>query len=382
MKISGHDIIYRDHRFFSAFPSLVRYPDGELLLAFRRAPERRWYGGRCTHADPNSQLVLVRSGDDGCTWSSEPELIHAHALGGSQDPCMTLLADGSLICASYLWVLQQPGEESGGSHDYTGWQHSFGGGYLVRSQDRGRHWSNSMLPPPVPGGEGVDGLGQPVPAYNRGNILLGSDGTLYWAVVRKNRVTADAPLRTSVHLMVSEDGGNSWQYRCPIAESGEMIFNETWLYETEAGDLVAFLRGSVNTIARSTDRGRSFSKWHEAGFVGHPHCACRLNDGRVLLVYGYRGDGPFGIRARVLNSDCSNSGTADEIVLRDDGGSPDLGYPWPIVFPDGRVLVVYYFNDRDDPDVSRMPAVNNEASTRGVTAGGGVRYIAGTWLQP
>ena len=101
-------VIYRDPDYFSAFPSIVRRADGELLVAFRRAPERRPAGGRCTHADPNAQLVLVRSADGGATWSRQPELVCAHSMGGSQDPCLTLLPDGALLCASYLWVLQQP----------------------------------------------------------------------------------------------------------------------------------------------------------------------------------------------------------------------------------------------------------------------------------
>ena len=36
----------------------------------------------------------------------------------------------------------------------------------------------------------------------------------------------------------------------------------------------------------------------------------------------------------------------EEIVLRDDGGSPDLGYPRTVQRPDGTIITVYYFNDR------------------------------------
>src|SRR5258706_4076207 len=95
-------IIYQDERFYSAFPSIVRRPDGELLVAFRRAPERRIFGEHgISHTDPNSYLVLVRSRDEGKTWTKTPELIHAHPFGGSQDPCIVQLRDGSILCASY-----------------------------------------------------------------------------------------------------------------------------------------------------------------------------------------------------------------------------------------------------------------------------------------
>src|SRR5687768_16129110 len=63
-------VVYRDDTFYSAFPSIVRRPDGELIVAFRRAPDPRNFGkAGYTHTDPSSQLVLVRSRDAGDTWS-------------------------------------------------------------------------------------------------------------------------------------------------------------------------------------------------------------------------------------------------------------------------------------------------------------------------
>lgn len=61
-------VVYQDDQFYSAFPSIVRRRDGELLVAFRRAPDRRRLGeNNISHTDPNSYLVLVRSRDDGAT---------------------------------------------------------------------------------------------------------------------------------------------------------------------------------------------------------------------------------------------------------------------------------------------------------------------------
>ena len=63
---SARTLIYQDDLFYCAFPSIVRRPDGELLVAFRRAPNRRLLGeANNSHTDPNSYLVLVRSRDDG-----------------------------------------------------------------------------------------------------------------------------------------------------------------------------------------------------------------------------------------------------------------------------------------------------------------------------
>ena len=119
------------------------------------------------------------------------------------------------------------------------------------------------------------------------------------------------------------------------------------MYETPKGDIVAFIRTEDNDdqacIARSTDGGKTFKAWEKMGFQGHPLQALRLPDNRVLLSYGYRHK-PLGIRARILNAECTDFATAPEIILRADGGNGDLGYPWAVQLDKKRVLVTYYFN--------------------------------------
>jgi sialidase-1 len=110
-------------------------------------------------------------------------------------------------------------------------------------------------------------------------------------------------------------------------------------------------------IARSKNGGKSFDQWESMGFQGHPLNAIRLPDNRVLLTYGYRHK-PFGIRARILNPECTDFATAPEMILRDDGGNTDIGYTWPVVIDKNHVLVVYYFNKND-----------------------GIRHIAGTIIE-
>jgi hypothetical protein len=351
-------VIYHDDRFFSAFPSIVRRPLGELLLAFRRAPDRRVFGESSNnHTDAKSHLVLVRSEDNGKSWSREPELIYAHPFGGSQDPCLVQLQNGTIVCSSYGWARIK--DDATRKHpDATRYGNFvFMGGYLLRSEDGGHQWSTPIIPPAVPGSNAKDVFGDPCSAYNRGAMCEGEDGRLYWAVVSRRGASSG---HTETHLMTSDDGGRSWEHTGPIAQDEKVIFNETSLYMTPRGDLLAFMRTENHddhtVVARSTDKGRSFGTWQDAGWKGHPHHALRLPDDRVLLTYGYRHP-PFGIRARVLNAECTDFDSSPEIVLRDDGLNHDLGYPWGTLTADGRILVVYYFHDR-----------------------AGTRYIAGTYL--
>lgn len=350
-------VIYEDPRFYSSFPSVIKRPDGEVLVAFRRAPDRKIFGERGTsHVDPNSYLVMVRS-HDGETWTKEPDLIYAHPFGGSQDPCLLQLRDGTLLCTSYGWAFVRPDGIPNLKRPYAEAEGSiFLGGYLVRSADGGKTWQGPVYPPSIPPEINFNPLGEPLPAYNRGALYEGRNGSILWVVA-----ASDSLNKTSTHLLISMDKGLTWKYSSPVAVDSKVTFNETSVYETPKGNIVAFLRtadfGDQACIARSKDGGKSFGKWESMGFQGHPLNALRLPDNRVLLTYGYR-HAPFGIRARILNSECTDFATAPEIIIRDDGGNGDIGYTWPVLLDRNRILVTYYFN-KDN----------------------GTRHIAGTILE-
>ncbi|MEI6678607.1 MAG: sialidase family protein [Mariniphaga sp.] len=360
-------IIYKDSLFYAAFPSVVKRPNGEFLVAFRRAPDRRLFGEEgISHTDPNSYLVMVRS-HDGENWTKEPELIFAHPFGGSQDPCLLQLKDGTLICTSYIWGLIRKDADSILNRKITilkdrksdhSTSFTFLGGYLVRSADGGKNWQGPFYPPPIPTDIQVNVWGKPLPAYNRGALCEGKNGRIYWVVAGNS---ADSPNKISTHLLISDNKGITWNYSGPVASDEKISFDETSLCETPKGDLVAFLRTAnmpdqLSCIARSTDGGKSFS-WKSMGFYGYPLHALKLPDNRVLLTYGYRHK-PFGIRARILNPECTDFSTAPEFLIREDGGSGDLGYCWSAMMDKNLALVVYYFNTDN-----------------------GIRFIAGTILE-
>lgn len=338
-------IIYENPRFHAAFPSVIRRPDGTFLLAFRRAPNRKIFGeAGNNHVDPNSQLMLLRSGD-GVTWSPAPALLYADPFGGSQDPCLLQLHDGTLLCFSYGWSFLRPDGvaklKAPFLQNFPG--SIFNGGYYLRSTDGAKTWSGPLKPPHLAAEILHDPFGEPIAAYNRGAPIEGRDGRLFWACAATDR---DNPRRTSTYLLVSRDQGRTWNYSSLIATDPAASFNETSLLETPAGDLVAFLRSEgLNDdacLARSTDGGKSFQPWQRLGFRGHPLHALRLPDQRVLLTYGYR-HAPLGIRARILNPECTDAVTAPEIILRADGTTTDLGYPWSVPLDAHHVLVAYYF---------------------------------------
>jgi len=68
----------------------------------------------------------------------------------------------------------------------------------------------------------------------------------------------------------------------------------------------------------------------------------KLQDGRIALTYGWRLP-PYGVRAMI--SEDEGQTWSDEIVLRHDGNSWDLGYPRTVQRPDGKIVTMCYFND-------------------------------------
>ena len=83
------------------------------------------------------------------------------------------------------------------------------------------------------------------------------------------------------------------------------------------------------------------------GRVGNPPSLLPLRDGRWALCYGYRSE-PYGIRARLSEDQGRTWG--QEIILRSDAGCWDLGYPRSIQRSDGKIVIIYYYNDHPDQE--------------------------------
>ena len=102
------------------------------------------------------------------------------------------------------------------------------------------------------------------------------------------------------------------------------------------------------SIWRSGDSGKNWSllgdKAAQTGTRGNPASLLLLTDARLALIYGYRIE-PYGIRARL--SDDDGQSWSDEIILRQDGSSWDLGYPVSVQRPDGKIVTVYYYTDKE-----------------------------------
>jgi len=354
-----HRIVYKESRYYCGpGPSVVVGEEGALTVAFRRVPSWLEYG-HSSHWHPATELCLTDSEDGGRTWSS-PRVF----LGGYQCPNLTRLRDGALVHSTHRFELvpsevveglpEVPGVRKSPSKDLgrTGVRKDVWPGIQVgtatwRSEDEGRTWEDPVYLEDVPELSPLyPNLHAPVAV--RGNVLETSGGRLLVSAYSLD------PEGTS-YLFRSDDGGRTWTYHARIAEG----FNETFLYETARGDLIAFLRRggkdpSFLHLARSSDGGSAWTApvplWK-----GFPACALRMPSGRVLVAYGYRFPEGYGVRARLLSPDCEPLPGKEECVVRDDGAMSDLGYPDAALLGDGRAFVVYYMNVRRDAEGGGAP---------------------------
>jgi hypothetical protein len=72
----------------------------------------------------------------------------------------------------------------------------------------------------------------------------------------------------------------------------------------------------------------------------------RLEDGRLCVAYGYRSK-PHSIRAKLSNDQGNTWG--EEIILREDGRTWDIGYTRTVQRKDGKLVTVYYYTTAENP---------------------------------
>lgn len=361
-----HIVVYRNASQFCAWPfngGLWQFADGELTAGFMRAA--------CSYATPASvghatidqdacEHVLVRSFDGGRTWPGATvkpvfrraeldERVRATSwIPGRPDKARDPRADGFCVIAGY-------GIPPDSLRDRL---------YVLISTDRGQSWAAPVRAPP----SGFTSL------YGRPSTIVRPDGMLLLFAhgSRLNVTGGEAAIthaeKEAIPLVFgSRNGGITWGLIGEITPTPAMpMAIMPYPVLLKDGRILAAVRRQYGAaynahtqIYESTDGARTWRFLSRPNDWGAPANLVELPDGRLVCVYGYR-QPPYGVRATLSEDGGATWGA--EITLRDDGGSWDLGYPRTMLRPDGRLITVYYFNNKTDP----------------VQQDGGVRHIAAT----
>ena len=281
-----------------------------------------------THAFAFDRPVLneqARSLDGGRTWTVEKEPIvrpgaPGFPTGGNDGPPITdLPAPIDFQHPDFAMQVRFSDKDYGPSYYYF-------------SYDRARTWRGPYRLPMFGYGT-VNARNDYIVDGNR-NMLLLLSGTPDTNDEGRSRPFG---VRTT-------DGGMTWTF---VAEQGPLGTIQPSTVRVSPTELVTAIRAREGILVRaSTNNGASWSARSlvtggNNASVNSPGSLVRLPDGRIVIVHGYR-IAPSGIRARISSD---NGRTwSDEVVVRQDGGSFDLGYTRAVLRPDGKIVAAYYFN--------------------------------------
>lgn len=328
-----HIVVHRERGRYSAFPDLfhVRGSQEALYVHFGA-------GETTSHVESRRQPHDFVSTDGGRTWqrhgTREPNPAARSSSGRLVDP------------SAYSWrhvpsdqraAFEARGYEVRNAPD--GRVTYCVGCKLRTSADGGATWQEAELP--VPEQAIINGY------LDAASMLRLDDRTILRAVYGKP--VARVRYYES-WLLRSEDDGATWSWATIAADPtrDDHGFSETAIAQAANGDIVAMMRieppmGSRLWVARSPDRGKTWSKAEETPLRGFPAHLLRLRDGRLLCTYGYR-EAPIGIRAAISRDHGRTWREQDIVSLRSDGSGPpsDNGYPQTAELADGTLVTVCY----------------------------------------
>ncbi|MDD4102935.1 MAG: sialidase family protein [Kiritimatiellae bacterium] len=345
VKGATHHVIYKEPGKYACFPSLLSDPEtGNLYASFG-------IKGTATHfvtADTRSGRMM--SADGGVTWSETKELPKS-AVSDMPGPTFTA-ADGALVRIGQYWRRWYPMErldEFKDRYDITyssparGRQantfSTLSGSYTERSEDGGKTWKR----------QDIAGLDTYASGSSPWSMTQLPDGT----VLRAFMVRKDDKCAGRVMVAITRDGRSAEVVDVMGDPENKLKFTEETLLHTTSKGVVWMLtrvHGGDAPIwqAVSRDGGKTWEARPTEIDARQtpPSGLVKLNDGRLVMVYGYR-DAPSGIRALVSEDEGLTWRTDHVLVLRDDGDGFDLGYPRAVKLADETIVTVYYYATDD-----------------------------------
>ncbi len=369
---ADHGVIYRNDGEFCAWPYAMGFfeTSSSLIVNFQRAKADYRDAASLNHdviARNSATLVSARSFDHGASWNKEPLQEHPANTFGPHDGIGESILDlGPLDFRNKDTLIWSQSSAFGTPN---------GRPFVRISKDAGRNWSRAYGVP-------LNGLNS---ASANASQMVRSDGR---SMLMLTQVSQDGWTRRPMAFLSTVDQ-STWQFLSFVTRiedpfgaadgdwaklaSSPSFGGHRWFQprtvELKSGRILCTLQCQRNPqgdmwseLYYSDDGGGTWGFRSRISDFGAPTSLVYMKDGRLVAVYGYRLP-PYGIRAAV--SEDGGETWNPEIILRDDGGSWDLGDPQAIEGTRGKVMAAYYFNGKD-----------------GIQADGGVRHIARTIFTP
>ncbi len=308
--------------------------DNEILCGFSLAEHQETERGH-TYDPGTARQKFARSMDGGETWSIEDAFEHGitaeakdHALGENAVEPFECPGNVDFTHPDFAMTFRRMNDSDGTSHFYI-------------TNDRGRYWQGPYAFP------------------NSGNpgILARSD----YMVEGPHRLLAMLTASKSnnregrVGCFRTRDGGRNWNFVSWIGPEPEGYAIMPATVKLSDSQLICIIRRREGDHCRldawiSNDNAASWrhigKPVEDTGHGGSPPAMVMLPEGRLCMAYAVRGKSPeYPSRICVRFSDDGGETWHEENVVRgDDGANYDVGYPRMVHRPDGRLVLLYYYN--------------------------------------
>lgn len=333
-RVGGIRTISQQPEFYHGWPTLIRSRSGDLLLVYS--------GGRESHVCPFGRVDLMRSHDDGKTWSW-PETLMDSAID-DRDAGICETATGALLVTTFTSLTYESRMKNLTPEQQAKWdavqrritpaqRRGLQDTWMLRSGDAGIQWSAPFR----------------VPANSpHGPILLTGGRLLYPG----KRLWEPDP---KIGVCESTDDGKTWRWLADIPTrpgDAPTEYHELHAVEVSKDHIILQIRNhnpqnNGETLqTESKDGGRTWSVPKTIGVWGLPSHLLRLRNGDILMTYGYR-RAPFGNQARIS----ADQGVtwSEPMTISDDAMGIDVGYPSSVELADGSFVTVWYETLKSSP---------------------------------
>lgn len=315
---------------YIGWPTIAKTKSNELLVTFS--------GNRDAHVCPYGITQMIRSKDNGKTWSTT-ETINNTPLD-DRDAGILETNQGTLLVS---WFTSLAFENPKFYKIHPEWERhdeklnketkqQWLGNWTRRSTDMGKSWEEPV---------------KQIVSAPHGPIVLADSSLLYVG-------TGEINSQRFIGVEVSQDDGQSWKLISTIEiPEGDSIkyYSEPHVVETSDGNLVAMFRYNPEDVSlsylhqsESFDGGKSWTVAHKTPVWGYPPHLLQLSNGWLLAVYGVRRK-PYSERA-CLSKDQGKSWDIENEIILSLSASGDLGYPSSVQLDDGSIFTVYYQIDQ------------------------------------
>ena len=354
INILEEQIVYENKNFYPAFPSIIKLDNkNRHLVSFRLAPKLKNNYSHL-HSLSNAMLSVINN--------NVVDKIFEFALDddAAKQDIQLFRVDEKTIIAYYFRYTFHPISERNLFKYYTFIEYEntialLSGICICISYDNGNSFSNPYI------------------------IKINNNKTVMkHFAIRGSMTKIDNKILAPIYAYKKYINKNEIKYQCYIISSEDLVNWEIkcFLCETEfrningkkqkieyvepsiiayKNNIIAFIRTHINneygltSISYSKDKGETFSNPIFTDIKGYPLNALILNDGKLLLVYGYRLK-PYGVRCIILDNvedvfdidKINYKSNNEEIIIDSKMKSTDCGYPWCVQNNDNSISCIYY----------------------------------------